>query len=57
MERTTNVARAVRRLPGGTGDPKRRLRRREGMALPELLALIVAVIAWIVLLGGLAPDS
>jgi len=27
------------------------------MATPELISLIVAVIAWIVLLAGLAPDG
>ena len=30
--------------------------RQGGMATPELVSLIIVVIAWIVLLGGLAPD-
>jgi hypothetical protein len=30
--------------------------RQEGMATAELISLIVVVIAWIAVLGGLAPD-
>jgi hypothetical protein len=30
--------------------------RQEGMATPELISLIVVVIGWIAVLGGLAPD-
>jgi hypothetical protein len=34
----------------------RSARRQGGMATTELIFLIIAVIAWIVLLSGLAPD-
>jgi hypothetical protein len=37
-------------------DPIRVLRRQKGMATPELVSLIIAVIAWIALLGSLTPD-
>jgi hypothetical protein len=38
-------------------DPSLRPRRQGGMATPELISLIVALILRIALLGGMAPDS
>jgi hypothetical protein len=52
----TNVARAIRRMPGRARDPNPAIQRQGSMATPELISLIVAVIAWIVLLGAIAPD-
>jgi hypothetical protein len=54
---TTNVLVRVRQMPGRVAHPMRASRRQGDMATPELISLIVVVIAWIVLLGGLAPDG
>jgi hypothetical protein len=43
-------------LPHCSADPIPVRRRHDGMATPELISLIVAVIAWIALLGTLSPD-
>jgi hypothetical protein len=40
-----------------TADPSRAPRRQSGMETPELVSLIVVLLAWIVLLGTLAPDG
>jgi hypothetical protein len=43
-------------LPHRRTDPNRDWQRQADMATPELVSLIVAVIAWIALLGSLSPD-
>ncbi|HEX7172184.1 MAG TPA: hypothetical protein VF365_06210 [Candidatus Limnocylindria bacterium] len=45
------------RLPHLRGDPIGISRRQGYMAPPELITLIVAVVAWIVLLGSFTPDA
>jgi hypothetical protein len=45
------------RLPHRRRDPIRVHRRQRGMAPPELISLIVAVIAWIVLLGSFTVEG
>jgi hypothetical protein len=44
-------------VPHRRGDPIRVERRQGCMAPPELISLIVAVIAWIVLLGSFAVEG
>jgi hypothetical protein len=43
-------------LPHRRTDPIRDRQRQADMATPELVSLIIAVIAWIALLGSLSPD-
>jgi hypothetical protein len=43
-------------VPHGWVDPIRPARRQRGMATPELVSLIIAVVAWIALLGTFSPD-
>lgn len=40
----------------GIADPSEGARRQVGMATPELISLIIALILWIALLGGMAPE-
>ncbi len=46
----------VRRMPHPSTDPIPTPERQGSMATPELVSLIIAVIAWIALLGTLSPD-
>jgi hypothetical protein len=43
-------------MPHPSADPIPPLERQGSMATPELVSLIIAVIAWIALLGTLSPD-
>jgi hypothetical protein len=38
-------------------DPSVLPRRQRGMATPELISLIVALVLWIALLGSMAPEA
>jgi hypothetical protein len=38
-------------------DPSGTVARQGGMATPELISLIIALILWIALLGSMAPEA
>jgi hypothetical protein len=53
---TTNVTGPVRQVSHRITDPLAAAGRQGGMATPELISLIVALVVWIALLGSIAPE-
>jgi hypothetical protein len=54
---TTNVTGPVRQVSRRIADPSGTARRQGGMATPELISLIVALVLWIALLATMVPEA